>query len=142
MQGPSHDGCWNDKPQQAWKDLMNVLGVEPEQRAHAPQSSQDPESQNARSCEVQLCGFPPTFTEQDVLIFFAKYDIVHLIVEESKAVEMLTNAGEPFGQASVHMRSSTDADYASKVLNGQRVADRLIVVSQRTCNREGEPHVQ
>jgi len=69
MQGSSHDGCWNDKPQQAWRDLMNVLGVEPEQRAHTPQSSQDLEFQNARSCEVQLCGFPPTFTEQDVLIF-------------------------------------------------------------------------
>lgn len=78
---------------------------------------------------LRLRGLPFSSTEQDVLSFFAKHDIVDTIADEAKVVKLLPKAnGKPSGQAVVTMRSAEDCEQACKLLNGQWIGTRYIEV--------------
>eukprot|EP00419_Tripos_fusus_P030592 CAMPEP_0172783770 /NCGR_PEP_ID=MMETSP1074-20121228/204601_1 /TAXON_ID=2916 /ORGANISM="Ceratium fusus, Strain PA161109" /LENGTH=1003 /DNA_ID=CAMNT_0013620769 /DNA_START=57 /DNA_END=3069 /DNA_ORIENTATION=+ len=91
-----------------------------------------PASTDACSLHVRLRGLPFTATEQDVLAFFAKHDIVDRVSEEVNAVRMLPPkaSGKPSGQATVRMLGRTDVAIATQVLNGQYMGARYIEVFQ------------
>lgn len=78
---------------------------------------------------VRLRGLPFSATEQDVLAFFGQHDVVDLISEGPKAVNLLLRPnGRPSGQAVVQMRSRKDAEVAESVLGGQWMGSRYIEV--------------
>eukprot|EP00403_Amphidinium_massartii_P021247 CAMPEP_0178400922 /NCGR_PEP_ID=MMETSP0689_2-20121128/16037_1 /TAXON_ID=160604 /ORGANISM="Amphidinium massartii, Strain CS-259" /LENGTH=842 /DNA_ID=CAMNT_0020021729 /DNA_START=197 /DNA_END=2725 /DNA_ORIENTATION=- len=81
------------------------------------------------SAVLRLRGLPFSTEEQDVLAFFAKYEVVEHIADQTRAVQMITKAnGKPSGQALVHMRNGRSADIALEVLNGKHIGDRYIEV--------------
>lgn len=95
-----------------------------------------PESHPTQSAALRLRGLPFTATEQDVLAFFAKHDVVQHVAEVEKAVKMITKAsGKPSGQAIVHMVSKEAAATVQEVLDGQWISSRYIEVFQYS---EGE----
>eukprot|EP00927_Polykrikos_kofoidii_P031476 TRINITY_DN2704_c0_g1_i2.p1 TRINITY_DN2704_c0_g1~~TRINITY_DN2704_c0_g1_i2.p1 ORF type:complete len:982 (+),score=159.59 TRINITY_DN2704_c0_g1_i2:84-2948(+) len=78
---------------------------------------------------IRLRGLPFSATEQDVLAFFAKHEVVECIAEESKAVRLIPKAnGKPSGQASVLLQSKEDMATAIQALNGQWISSRYIEV--------------
>lgn len=81
------------------------------------------------STTIRLRGLPFSASEQDVLAFFAQYDVVDLIADGPKVVSlMLRPNGRPSGQAVVSMRSRGDAELAQRVLDGQWMGSRYIEV--------------
>jgi len=83
----------------------------------------------AESRLLRLRGLPFSSTEQDVLAFFAKHDIVEMIADEACVVKLMTKAnGKPSGQAIVKMRSPEDVTKACKTLDGQWIGTRYIEV--------------
>jgi len=91
-----------------------------------------PSSPDASCVHVRLRGLPFASTEQDILAFFAKHDIVDRVSEEPNAVRMLPPkaSGQPSGQATVRMLSRTDVAIAIQMLNGQNMGSRYIEVFQ------------
>jgi RNA recognition motif-containing protein len=88
------------------------------------------------SCAVRLRGLPFQATEQDVLAFFSKHEIVDRVSESSNAIKILTKAsGKPSGQAVVQMNTPQDAYLALQVLNGCYMGSRYIEV---WIHNEGE----
>lgn len=82
---------------------------------------------------IRLRGLPFQATEQDVLAFFAKHDVVERISEGRNAVRIVTKAnGKPSGQAVVEMLSEGDAKVALQVLTGQYMGSRYIEVFPHT----------
>jgi len=101
-----------------------------------PSLSQGADGSADDTAAVRLRGLPFTATEQDVLAFFAKHDVVERVHMKHDAVKMISKAnGKPSGQAVVLMLSRTDAYVAQQVLNGQYMGTRYIEVFQQT---EGE----
>jgi hypothetical protein len=82
---------------------------------------------------VRLRGLPVTCTEQDVLTFFAKYDVVDRISEASHAVQIFRESQ----QAIVQMTSRNDAHVALRMLNGKFMDGYLIDVSHYTWSESG-----
>mmetsp|Transcript_54556 Transcript_54556/g.127538 ORF Transcript_54556/g.127538 Transcript_54556/m.127538 type:complete len:830 (+) Transcript_54556:172-2661(+) len=81
------------------------------------------------SAVLRLRGLPFHMGEQDVLSFFAKFEVVDHISEQIRAVRMISKAnGKPSGQALVHMRNGRSADIAREVLNGKHIGERYIEV--------------
>mmetsp|Transcript_72640 Transcript_72640/g.135717 ORF Transcript_72640/g.135717 Transcript_72640/m.135717 type:complete len:839 (-) Transcript_72640:234-2750(-) len=81
------------------------------------------------SAVLRLRGLPFQTEEQDVLSFFAKFEVVDHISDQIRAVRMIAKAnGKPSGQALVHMRNGRSADIALEVLNGKHIGDRYIEV--------------
>ena len=78
---------------------------------------------------LRLRGLPFSVTIQDVLAFFAQYEVADLISDGPGAAHLLPKAnGRPSGQAVVQMRSRKDAETAQKKLNHQWVGSRYIEV--------------
>lgn len=85
---------------------------------------------------VRLRGLPYEATEQEILAWMAKYDMVDRILECRQAVRIYNkNNGKPMGVAVVAMNSMEDADHVVQVLNGQYMRTRYIEVFH---HHEGE----
>lgn len=85
--------------------------------------------EDVKAAAIWLRGLPFTATEQDVLAFFAKHDVVETISEGQYAVQFITKAnGRPAGQALVQMVSQEGAEIAVHALNGQWIGTRYIEV--------------
>jgi len=97
-----------------------------------PQSHGAASSADVSPVHVRLRGLPFTSTEQDVLAFFAKHDIVDRVSEEPNTVRMLPPkaSGKPSGQATIRMLDKADVAIAIQVLNGQNMGSRYIEVFQ------------
>jgi len=109
--------------------------AQPRQEASAAVAASGSVTQSASSAQVasqaavRLRGLPYSANEQDVLAFFAKHDVVECIMDEPKAVWMLTkNSGKPSGQAVVRLQSVADVDVAIKTLHGMFIGNRYIEV--------------
>jgi len=90
----------------------------------------------AQGVTIKLRGLPFNSTEQDVLAFFAKYDVVERIADCPRAVRLFTKSnGKPMGTAHVEMQSAEDADAAVKALHGQWIGTRYIEVF---CESDGQ----
>lgn len=76
----------------------------------------------ASGASVRLRGLPCDVSEQDVLAFFAKFDVVEHIAEQARAVELAN------GQAIVHMQSLDSAEEACQVLDGKCIGALTIEV--------------
>lgn len=78
---------------------------------------------------IRLRGLPLAATEQDVLAFFAKHDVVECIADQPKAVRLiLKGTGKPSGQAVVQMQTRDDTKNAIQALSGQWISSRYIEV--------------
>jgi len=114
-----------------------AMPLVPSQAQAQPAPSQ-PSQDSAAPAAVRLQGLPFTATEQDVLAFFAKHDVVDRVSEAPNAVNIIKKAnGKHTGQAIVHMMSRTDAHVALRVLNGQYMDSRYIEVSHYTEGSQG-----
>lgn len=92
----------------------------------------------AQSRLLRLRGLPFSSTEQDVLAFFAKHDIVEMIADEASVCKLMTKAnGKPSGQAIVKMRSPEDVTQACKILDGQWIGTRYIEVFHHLEDESG-----
>lgn len=90
-------------------------------------------AQDSSTPAVHLRGLPFASTEQDILAFFAKHEVVDRVSEAPNAVKILRKAnGKHTGQAVVEMMSRTDAHVTLRVLNGQYMDTRYIEVSHHT----------
>lgn len=90
----------------------------------------------APPCAVRLRGLPFNAGEQDVMTFFAKYDMVERIAEDLDAVQMVMKAsGKPSGQAVVKMLSRADAMEVVQALHGKYLGTRYIEVYE---HKEGD----
>mmetsp|Transcript_89718 Transcript_89718/g.159454 ORF Transcript_89718/g.159454 Transcript_89718/m.159454 type:complete len:936 (+) Transcript_89718:90-2897(+) len=93
-------------------------------------------SPDAEYAAVRLRGLPYDATEQDVLAWFAKYEVVEHIADSNKAVRIFNkNNGKPMGLAVVMLNSREDANYVVQTLSGQTMGTRYIEVFHHT---EGE----
>jgi hypothetical protein len=78
---------------------------------------------------VRLRGLPFSMSVQDVLAFFAQYDVADRIADGPQAAQLLPKAnGRPSGQARVQMRTRYDAEVAQQALNNQWIGGRYIEV--------------
>jgi len=78
---------------------------------------------------IRLRGLPYEASEQDILAWMAKHEVVDQIVESRQAVRVYNkNNGKPMGVAVVALNSKEDADYVLEVLNGQYMKNRYIEV--------------
>lgn len=85
---------------------------------------------------IRLRGLPYEASEQDILAWMAKHEVVDQIVESRQAVRVYNkNNGKPMGVAVVALNSKEDADYVLEVLNGQYMKSRYIEVFHHS---EGE----
>jgi len=82
---------------------------------------------------VCLHGLPVNCTEQDVLAFFAKYDVVDRVSDTSHAVQIFPVSQ----QAVVQMMSRKDAHVALRMLNGRNMDGYRIDVSHYTWGESG-----
>lgn len=78
---------------------------------------------------IRLRGLPYEASEQDILAWMAKHEVVDQIVDSRQAVRVYNkNNGKPMGVAVVALNSKEDADYVLEVLNGQYMKNRYIEV--------------
>lgn len=78
---------------------------------------------------VRLRGLPFSMSVQDVLAFFAQYDVADRIADGPQAAQLLPKAnGRPSGQARVQMRTRLDAEVVQNALHHQWIGGRYIEV--------------
>lgn len=93
-----------------------------------PSEPQAPKAAKSPSY-IRLRGLPYEASEQDILAWMAKHEVVDQIVESRQAVRVYNkNNGKPMGVAVVALNSREDADYVLEVLNGQYMKNRYIEV--------------
>jgi len=102
---------------------------------HGPtKSSQAP---NLTECSVRLRGLPFTATEQDVLAFFAKHDLVECVADVPNAVTMVTkSSGKPSGQAVVQITNYSDVGLVQQTMHGQYMGSRYVEVFSQPENEQ------
>jgi hypothetical protein len=84
---------------------------------------------NSNVAAVRLRGLPFSMSAQDVLAFFAQYDVCDRIADVPQAAQLLPKAnGRPSGQARVQMRSRYDAEVVQQALHNQWIGGRYIEV--------------
>jgi len=116
------------------------------QQAQQPKTMPTPQSQemspnpaaqaDSEFAAVRLRGLPYDATEQDILAWFAKFDMVEQIADTAKAVRIFNkNNGKPMGLAVVMLNSKEDANVVVKTLGGQTMGSRYIEVFH---HNEGE----
>merc|ERR1719203_2398696 len=94
-----------------------------------PQKVAPQDVQETGSIALCLRGLPFSASEQDVLAFFAKHDVVECVSEGKDAVKMVLKAsGKPSGQAIVQIVDRAEALKVVEVLNGQYMGTRYIEV--------------
>eukprot|EP00442_Polarella_glacialis_P000853 CAMPEP_0115127412 /NCGR_PEP_ID=MMETSP0227-20121206/50367_1 /TAXON_ID=89957 /ORGANISM="Polarella glacialis, Strain CCMP 1383" /LENGTH=1037 /DNA_ID=CAMNT_0002531459 /DNA_START=210 /DNA_END=3323 /DNA_ORIENTATION=+ len=113
---------------------------EPHKASFAPQGKQAVASAATQDREqtpaVRLRGLPYEASEQDILSWFSKYDVVDHIDDVKQAVRIyLKPNGKPMGIAVISMRSREAAAATLQALSGQMMGSRYIEVFQHT---EGE----
>jgi RNA recognition motif-containing protein len=92
---------------------------------------------------VRLRGLPFSATKQDILTFFAQYEIVDRIVSGGNAVNLLLRAnGRSSGQARVQMKARSDAEMAQRLLHGQWMGNRYIEVFLSNDDSQGDTAAQ
>lgn len=102
--------------------------LHPESHPFAEESAEVEEDKSGVAA-LRLRGLPFSVTVQDVLTFFAQYNVADTIHEAPNSAKLLPKAnGRPSGQAVVQMRSRKDAEVAQKALNHKYVGGRYIEV--------------
>jgi hypothetical protein len=115
-------------------------GVPPGGAVTAPGAS-EAEGHNGTVAALRLRGLPFSMSVQDVLAFFAQYDVADRIAEGREAAQLLPKAnGRPSGQARVQMRSRQDAEVACQALNNQYIGGRYIEVFVYGDTSDPEAH--
>lgn len=121
---------------QSVNPLLGASSAEPPQTAEAEKSKSTSLCAHSSSnppVAVRMRGLPFTATEQDVLAFFAKHEVVEFISEDPKAVRLLTKSnGKPLGHAVVQLNSYAEAELALEALNGKYMGNRYIEVFHHT----------
>jgi len=104
------------------KLLKNEIPIPSASQTQAMEVSKTPAA-------IRLRGLPYEASEQDILAWMAKHDVVDRILESRQAVRVYNkNNGKPMGVAVVALHSKEDADYVLEVLNGQYMKNRYIEV--------------
>lgn len=89
----------------------------------------EPNPADTQPFNLKLRGLPFTATEQDVLAFFAKYEVVQYVADERQCVKMITKSnGKPVGTAVVTMQNKEAAMIAMQELHYKQMGTRYIEV--------------